>query len=126
MCSLENGLKLLMYTGRPTPKRIEQENGLGTLKIFCPGKYLGATGNFSKRKLIKTANQFLSHKINFVTLCYRHFSQKNFFFLETKKFSVFYVFWTQAIILQKVVRRPASGVRRPADKTFTKKNFDFK
>ena len=31
--------------------------------------------------------------------------KKNFFFLETKKFSVFYVFWTQAIILRKVVRR---------------------
>ena len=62
---------------------------------------------------------FLSHKINFVSLCFHHFSQKKIFFLETKKFSVFYVFWTQAIILRKVVRRPA-------DKTLTKKNFDFK
>ena len=31
----------------------------------------------------------------------------------------YYAFWTQAIILRKVVRRPA-------DKTFTKKNFNFK
>ena len=56
--------------------------------------------------------EFLSHKINFVTLCFRHFSQKKIIFLETKKFYIFYAFWTQAIILRKVVRRLA-------DKTLT-------
>ena len=50
-----------------------------------------------------------------------HFYQKKnfFFFWETKKCYVFYVFWTQAIILRK-------HVRRPADKTWTWKNFNFK
>ena len=43
-----------------------------------------------------------------------HSTKKKIFFWETKKFSVFYVFWTQAIILRTVVRRPASGVLRPA------------
>ena len=45
------------------------------------------------------AHVLLSHKINFVTLCFRPFLSQN------KKFYVFYAFWTQAIILRKVVRR---------------------
>ena len=64
---------------------------------------------------------FLSHKINFVTLCFRPFYQKKkFFFWETKKFSVFYAFWTQAIILRKVVRRPAS-----CGQNFNQEKFRF-
>ena len=63
-------------------------------------------------------NPFLSHKITFMTN-FSSISTKKTFFWETKKFYVFYAFWTLAIILRKVVRGPA-------DKTLTKKNFDFK
>ena len=38
--------------------------------------------------------------------------KKKSFYVETKKFYGFYVFWTQAIILRKVVRRLASSILR--------------
>ena len=51
-----------------------------------------------------------------------HFSQKKIF-LETKKFYVFYAFWTQAIILLKVVRRQRSA---SGGQNFNMENFNFK
>ena len=46
---------------------------------------------------------------------------------KTKKIYVFYVFWTQAIILRKVIRRLASGVSCLAscEQNLAVKNFQF-
>ena len=68
-------------------------------------------------------DQFLSHKINFVTPCFRPFYQKKkiFFFEKPRNFQFFMCFGPRRSFYEK-----SSGVRRPADKTLMWKNFDFK
>ena len=66
---------------------------------------------------------FLSHKINFVTLCYRPFYQKKKFFLRNQEiFSFFMCFGPRRSFYEK-----SSGVRRPAScgQNFNVEKFRF-
>ena len=72
----------------------------------------------------KQMHQFLSHKINFVTLCFRPFYQKKpkFFFEKPRNFQFFMCFGPRRSFYEK-----SSGVRRLAScgQNFNQEKFRF-
>ena len=80
--------------------------------------------SFRKPKLPYVSFTFLSHKINFVTLCFRPFYQKKkIFFEKPRNFQFFMCFGPRRSFYEK-----SSGVWRPAScgQNLDVENFNFK